>query len=126
MKRLELGDAYISSGSDESPNHSDDDESYDDESYGQEHNLSSAGKQTLSDGFTKQDSPTNLRIRNLTEPGDLGQIGEGIKEIEDDGQSVAINAEQLTVVNETFNPLRFIALHLKELNEERIRKNANK
>ena len=118
MKRLEVGDAYISSESDESPNRSDDEDSYDDESYGQLEGASSIGKQTLSEGFNK-DNVTPIRIR--TEPGD---IGDGIKtEIDEEGISVAINAEHLNLVNETFNPLRFIALHLKELNEERIRKN---
>ena len=117
MKRLELGDAYISSESDDSPAHSDDDDSYGDESYGNE-GLSSVGKQTLSEGFVNKDNATPIRIK--TEPGD---IGDGIKtEIDDEGNSVAIAAEQINVVNETFNPLRFIALHLKELNEERIRK----
>ena len=29
----------------------------------------------------------------------------------------SIGADQMAVVDEIFNPLRFIALHLKELNE---------
>ena len=100
MRRLEQGDAYVSSQS-EGSNDSDD-ESYDDESYGE---IDEARPQTA-ESNRQQNSP----------PKTLGDIGDGLKQSE---AEIAINADQLNVVNETFNPLRFIAHQLKELNEER-------
>ena len=45
-------------------------------------------------------------------------VGKGL--VEDGTESVAhtINADQINMISDQFNPLRFLALHLKELNEE--------
>ena len=127
MKRLELGDAYISSESEDSIHDSDDDDTYDDETYGDEVESQNHSPKERKLSLNRGPSPpSGLRLK----PSEIqmsGEIGDGIKteNLEDDGQQIAINAEQMNVVNETFNPLRFIALHLKELNEERLR-NAKK
>lgn len=115
MKRLELGDAYISSESEESIHDTEEENTSDDESYDQE-----VENQIVALGNSP---PSGLRIRPK-EIEIIGEIGDGIKteQLEDDGQSIAINADQINLVNESFNPLRFIALHLKELNEERLMK----
>ena len=103
MKRLELGDAYISSGSEGSANDSDNDESYGEESGAEHYNLSQAKSEYNSPSPTHEGEATT------------GQMGEGLRSEFGDG-SVAANQE---VINEQFNPLRYIALHLKELNEAR-------
>ena len=100
MKRLELGDDYQSSDTEESGLEEDEEDSYGDESYGEE-------------VFSKMGgTPMPMEMSPA--------MGNGLSRVNEDGtESVThtINAEQINMINDQFNPLRFIALHLKELNE---------
>ena len=95
MKRLELGDDYQSSDTEESGAEDSEEDSYDDETNSQE---------------LLAKSPT---LSNA--PSDLGYGGAETEK----HQSLTNkdDASQLMGADEIFNPLRFIALHLKELNE---------
>ena len=111
MKRLELGDDYHSSDTEESKpadEESDDYDSYGDESALHDGVDPSAGGQLspdlqsaskINDDAKSQFRPEDSRIAPLSE-------------------THTIAVDQMTVVDDMFNPLRFLALHLKELNEQ--------
>ena len=96
-KRLELGDDYQSSDTEESGGNESEEESYGDESDSQE--LQMAKSPTLSNAISDKDLDTEKRPTSLK------------------SQTNKDDTSQLMGENEIFNPLRFIALHLKELNE---------
>ena len=91
MKRLELGDDYVSSeGSSEDGSEKDSSSSSASSSYNDEIDQS-ASKVNLSENFS-QESP--LKVLKSTK----GEMGEGIKELNEDGESVAIAADQLQMI----------------------------
>ena len=94
-KRLELGDDYQSSDTEESGASESEEESYDDETDNGELHMAK--------------SPT---LTNVNSDLDLEKRGTSLK-----SQTNKDDASQLMGGDEIFNPLRFIALHLKELNE---------
>ena len=106
MRRLEQGDAYISSQSEGSGES--EEESYDNESYG---DLEEDRAQTA------KSQSQNFSPDKRNKEADLGDIGDGLKAEQLTEDDVALQLDQLNVVNESFNPLRFIAQQLKELNE---------
>ena len=115
MRRLEQGDAYISSGSEDSPNQSDEEVSETGDSYGGEVDVSNLDRLTIQNSEVNQTLSSPFKIKTET-----GEMGEGLKsEFEEDKVSVAIMAEQMNVVSEAFNPLRYIAMQLKELNQQK-------
>ena len=89
MKRLELGDDYVSSESEGSVEESDPEETYGDESAAE---MMSPGDATSP--LTREDGS----------PG----IGEGLRS----------EVDATSTVREAFNPLRFIAMSLKELKSQ--------
>ena len=106
MQRLVQGDHY--DGSDDSERESEvESKTSDNETEEDVHQLSAVAESV------GQASP-GLGSRQHHE----GEIGEGLVPADGivDMDGVAVNAQQMSVVNEAFNPLRFIAMHLKELN----------
>ena len=94
-KRLELGDDYQSSDTEESGASESEEESYDDETdNGELHMAQSPMLSNAASDLEMDKRPTSLK-----------------------SQTNKDDASQLMGGEEIFNPLRFIALHLKELNE---------
>ena len=114
MKRLELGDDYVSSDTEDSAESEEEDDTYGEESYGDE------------EGEKDQPSnPENLETPNKTPKASLGEVDvESLakkrmshRASNANGREGSMSAEQMNAIDDMFNPLRYIALNLKELNE---------
>ena len=100
QKRVTLGDEYQSSDTEESGS-GEENESYGEESYGDE-------------VFTNMGaSPFPIG----ESPSVAGNAQSRVNEDGTESVTHTIAAEQINMINDQFNPLRLIALHLKELNE---------
>ena len=106
MKRLEMGDDYVSSDTDDSGSKESDWSATDDQS---DLNASLA-QQNLN---SLMQSPSATLDANADEPQSAALSQKRLGSVK--AQSIA--ADQNQVEEELFNPLRFIALHLKEQNE---------
>ena len=99
MQRLQLGDDYESSGSEKSDT--------------KESDWSAQDEQEMEAALRGQQLGDLLQNASSQE-----QLGDGLKSVKSQSQApLSMAADNSPAMDDLFNPLRFIALHLKELNE---------
>ena len=112
LKKLEQGDEYISGSEDEiSPTES----SVESDLYGSEYDQQDDNQPLrMEDAISGAGTSSPVKLENSPE-----MFGEEHRVMRSPGTALSKHSQQ---VEEVFNPLRFIALNLKELNEDRKRR----